>query len=136
MGNKLITKIEDRLSYLSNDLTKEMDTYLVYQNSEHPMKTYIYDKFKDKWTLRFPGATRGYIKVDENEIITEIVLYDDTVGIYKPEVRECFDKYIGMQIEIKNNLPTNRDFYHKASKNIAAAMLEHIEENNGRVNNE
>lgn len=102
MGNKLITKKEGRFSYLSNDLTKEMDKYLVYQNSKHPMNTYIYDKFKDKWTLRFPGATRGYIKVDENEVITEIVLYDDTVGIYKPEVRECFNKYIGIKIVVEN----------------------------------
>lgn len=97
MIKELLTKREGRLGYLINDLTKEIDNYLKYKDEKYPSETYIHDKYKDMWPIRYPGATRGHIKVSENDIILEIKLYEDSDGIYKHEVRECFDKYIGMK---------------------------------------
>ena len=97
----LIT-IKKRSDY-TNDLTKEMDTYRKFK-TVYTFKTYIYDKYKDMYPIRFPVATIGHIRVDENEIITEIILYKgesyDTSKIYESNVEECFEKYIGMRIVI------------------------------------
>lgn len=97
----LIT-IKKRKDY-TNDLTREMDTYLKIK-SAYSFNTYICSKYKDMYPIRYPGATRGHIRVDENEIITEIVLYKnedyDTSEIYESDIEECFKKYIGMRIVI------------------------------------
>lgn len=101
MSKDLIT-VRFRDYYL-NKLTVELDKHIVFE-SGCSFNNYIYDKIGDKWTIRYPGATRGYIRVDEEEIIQEIVLYDDkyrTDKIYKKNVRDCFDKFIGMKIVIK-----------------------------------
>lgn len=96
---ELITKC-DGYFHPTNDLTVDMDTYL-----KHPsihMKTYINeDLFEHGYAIRYPGATRGYVKFDENNIITKIELYRDGYNIdkiYKDNVRECFAKYIGMKL--------------------------------------
>lgn len=132
----LVTDVTGSLGFLVNDLTREMDTYLKYESEGYLTNNYIYDRYKDKWSIRCIGATRGYIQVDENNIIQKIELYKDSDLIYNFGIRECFKKYMGMQIGIKNNLPMNIDFSHTSSKNIAAAMLEQIAENKGRVDNE
>lgn len=100
---ELITKKESKLKDYTNDLTREMDSFLK-SNNKH-FENYIYDKFQNKWIIRYPGATRGYIEVDENDIIVDIVLYHDSMEtdkIYLPEIRECFSKYIGMKLVIEN----------------------------------
>jgi len=95
----LLTNKDEYLEY-TNDLTREMDTYLGYKKGL--ARTYIYDtKFEDCYAIRYPGATRGHIRVNDNDIITEIILYRDkynTDKIYKENVRECFKKYIGMKL--------------------------------------
>lgn len=96
---ELITKKEEYYE-LTNDLTREMDTYLKYKCK---FKTYIYISFigdKQYILIRYPGATRGNIIVDDNMIIKEINLYNDechTDKIYNSEIRDCFSKYIGMK---------------------------------------
>lgn len=95
----LLTNKDGYLEY-TNDLTREMDAYLEYK--EGRARTYIYDtKFEDCYAIRFPGVTRGYIRVNDNDIITEIVLYRDkynTDKIYTDNAKECFKKYIGMKL--------------------------------------
>lgn len=99
----LITK-KDEYIELTNNLTREMDSYYVYDKKylEH-MKTFLYPYNKNVWLIRFPGATRGRIILDDNDKIIEIELYHNehkTDEIYKPQVRECFKKYIGMKLVI------------------------------------
>ena len=100
----LIT-IKKRSDYINN-LTKEMDTYLKYK-SPYTFGTYLCGKYQGRCAIRYPGATRGHIKVDENEVIIEIVLYKgenyDTSEIYESNVEECFEKYIGMRIVINES---------------------------------
>lgn len=92
-----------------NDLTKNMDLYLVdnkkdiYDNLE--WYTYIYSnhKINNSYAIRFPGATRGHIEVSPDNIITKIVLYKNygTHKIYKENVEDCFKQYIGMKLVFK-----------------------------------
>ena len=99
----LITK-KDEYIELTNDLTREMDSYYAYDKKYlEYTRTYLYPYDKNIWLIRFPGATRGRIVLNNDGIIVEIELYDDeyrTDDIYKPEVRECFKKYIGMKLVI------------------------------------
>jgi hypothetical protein len=96
----LITKKDEYIEY-TNDLTREMDTYLKNKNAY--MKTYVYDHSLSgkTWSIRYPGATRGHIEIDENNIITNIVLYKDNMNthkIYNENIEECFKKYINMKL--------------------------------------
>lgn len=96
---KLITTFGE-FGHFENDLTKELDTYLTEQNKL--WTNYIYSTpMGDTFLIRYPGATRGYIKVDGNMVIKEVVLYESTNDIYKPEVDKCLNKYLGMKIVIK-----------------------------------
>lgn len=116
-NNDLVTKVvkNGTIPYftndLVNDLTKEMDKYLLWDKEDgppFPAHTYIYDDIRyhrkvnqDRsrdWGIRFPGATRGCIKTDKHNIITSIWLSEETGNIYKPEVVECFEKYIGKRL--------------------------------------
>lgn len=55
--------------------------------------------------IRYPGATRGHIRVDENNIVIEIKLYNMTGGvayggkIYKDGTDEKIQKFLGCKIE-------------------------------------
>lgn len=98
---ELITKKEKGYSNLVNDLTKELDDYLDF-NLKYKLNNYIYDHpFDNSWPIRYPGATRGGIRVDENNIITDIVLYEDSDDIYKKNVRDILSKYIGMKLVVE-----------------------------------
>lgn len=61
--------------------------------------------------IRFPGATRGHILINDNNIIEDIVFYKDSgifaqapnnVGVYKEEILEKTRQFIGKRIIIKN----------------------------------
>ena len=98
----LITK-KDEYIELTNDLTREMDSHYAFDKShlEH-LRTYLYPCNANLWLIRFPGATRGKV-VLKDDVIVEIELYHNehkTDEIYKPQVRECFKKYIGMKLVI------------------------------------
>lgn len=100
-----LTTIFDNRDWV-NDLTKEMDKYLIGKWPER-FCTYINepDRETDKYfAIRFPGATRGHIEVDENMIIKDIKLYDvtcfDTHILYDKKVLDILSKYIGMKLVI------------------------------------
>lgn len=102
----LITTYEQR--EWVNDLTKEMDNYLLGEWTRRYC-TYMYrpDKETEKYFgIRFPGATRGHIEVDENMIIKDIKLYTDTCFdihiLYDKKVLDILPKYIGMKLVIKS----------------------------------
>lgn len=84
------------------DLTREMDMCLNIER--HSFNTYIYhEKIDGYWLIRYPGATRGKIVVDENDVIKNIILYDNTyvARIYGYKVKNIFKKYIGKKIIIE-----------------------------------
>lgn len=93
--NILKTSIEKR-DYV-NDFTKELDSVLKYKPEGVNFNSYLYPYSDDTWVFRYPGATRGYIKIDKDSIITDIRIYEDT-NIYKPEVEDICKKYIGYKL--------------------------------------
>ena len=96
-NKKLIFK-KKRFDYVC-ELTEDMDKYIKFENPTI-FNTYIYnDKIDKYWLIRFPGATRGRITVDENEVITNIEIYRDENNIYKEETENILrEKYIGYKI--------------------------------------
>lgn len=88
--------------------TEVLKTYKEYAG----IATYVLEP--DRYTpcmyaIRFPGATRGHIEVDENNIIKDIKFYGDSgiakkephnVGIYKESIIEEVKKFIGRKIVI------------------------------------
>lgn len=53
------------------------------------------------WVIRFPGATRGRIVIDKNDIIKEICIYDDTNDIYEEGLDDELQKFIGSKLKVK-----------------------------------
>ena len=107
--NELITTYEYRDGV--NDLTRELDKYLIGEWLPF-WHTYIYEPDRETskhFGIRFPGATRGHIEVDENMIIKDIRLYNDTCfethHLYKKDVLEILSKYIGMKLIITPREP-------------------------------
>jgi hypothetical protein len=110
--NKLIsTKISDCLDGLYvNDLTKEMDKHIVEAYRNLDFETYICKPYRKANTfiylIRFPGATRGAIKTQDNKIVdiylNEVAIYDnDKLGIYDSKVVEAVKKYIGYELVLE-----------------------------------
>lgn len=102
---ELMTKKDEYIRH-TNDLTREMDNYLSDNlkkiKEQYGSRTYIEKAcVNNLYLIRHPGATRGTIVTDKNDIITDIYLNKDetnTHKIYDPRVEECFEKYIGMKI--------------------------------------
>jgi hypothetical protein len=98
----LITHRDKDTGDYTNDLTIEMDSHAEHISSF--FHTYIYDRQVNKgsWAIRFPGATRGSIFVNDEHIITKINLYEDTcftkLECYKRSVLGAIDKYVGMKL--------------------------------------
>lgn len=96
--SKLVLKKRSDGQYICN-LTKIMDDNL--KSRKTIFSTYIFEiKCDNLWLIRFPGATRGYIKVDENEIIEDIKIYKDSCIYIDIEGLEqkLKDKFLGMKI--------------------------------------
>lgn len=82
----------------TNDLTREMDKYILFDIFPDNTYTWVYrDKIKSCYVMRFFGASRACARVDENDVITDIIIYDDMKS-YKEEVKEAVKKFIGYKI--------------------------------------
>ena len=89
------------------EITDLLDEYLIESHKKHNwLRSYLCDYDNDTFCIRVPGATRGYIKLEEN-VIKEIDLYDDTafskdLGCYdekrKSELIERLNSFIGSTI--------------------------------------
>lgn len=119
----LITRFDKELDAWVNELTKEMDSYLLHAYTWGFFVTYIYEPLKTashQYVIRFPGATRGCIICDKNDIIQKIDFYEDTcynipysdknsrgkriewMGPYHSAMNHIRDKYIGRKMIIES----------------------------------
>lgn len=91
-----------------NDLTEEMDKHILHPVPKLSWKTYIYAPSfnRSHYGIRYPGATRGSVVLDEDNIITNIILYDTAVGgvigCYKDSVNEAVKQFIGRKLSFEN----------------------------------
>lgn len=94
----LYTKMTPGTFQYTNDLTQEFDENTVHSRHKS-FVTYIYNnKPKDShFILRYLGATRGVIKVDENNIIRNIKIFND-VNCYDNNIDQVIEKYKGYKI--------------------------------------
>lgn len=82
-----------------NEITDYLDKYLLkVDNCWRGYRNYIYEEpINNSWLIRVPGATRGNIIVDDNNIILEINLYEDSF-CYNREVLNNLDQFIGSKL--------------------------------------
>lgn len=90
------------------ELTKDMNNYLLpeYKSEEDPgfaLRSYLLSYKEDVYVIRVPGATRGYIKIDKNNVIIEVKFYDDNCfnkgwACFDKSLKEIENKYIGYKL--------------------------------------
>lgn len=87
-----------------NDFTRELDKHMK-REVEGAFSNYIYTerikRGENKFlvSFRYPGATRGHLELDKNDVIKDIVIYKDTRDIYQDSVDEAIKKFIGYRLE-------------------------------------
>lgn len=91
---------EDYL-FLVNDITKMLDKHL--KKEIEGFYNYIYnERFEGGiYLIRYPGATRGKVKVDENMVIEDIIIYSNTDECYEKDVRNYLNEFIGMKMVLQ-----------------------------------
>lgn len=101
---------EIRLHGMSKDeiyceITDVLNQFNIYKGETWELYICVYSK--DCLAIRGIGATRGFIKFNEDHIITEIQIYNDSYnygkhGIFKiedkPKIIEEINKFIGYKI--------------------------------------
>ena len=107
-------KYEDK--HYIGEITEFIDKYIVEKYKDDytnwSSRTYLWgleenESFKGT-AFRWPGATRGYIVLDKDNIITDIVFYPDTsfgterlIQLYDRKVEEDVKVFIGKKLVFK-----------------------------------
>lgn len=102
-GKDLVTrKSNDGFYY--NMLTDRLNYCLKSKKYPEMFNNYIYGKIDDKWVFRYPGYSTGYIQVDEDDIIVDIVVHEDTDEIYRKNVRKAMESFLGMRFVLLDDI--------------------------------
>lgn len=107
----LFIRRKDATDQYVNDLTKFMDENVSFNTHPDFCVTYMIKHSEGTMCIRFPGSTRGHVSYDDNNIITDIVLYEDTCFDrvkcndirYQKKVKYNIMKFIGYKIIIDNS---------------------------------
>lgn len=89
---------------ITNEFTKELDKH-TKGVTEGAFSNYIYSerikRGENKFlvSFRYPGATRGHLELDRNNVIKDIQIYKDSRDIYEDTVDEAVKKFIGYRLE-------------------------------------
>ena len=103
-----VTFTKDDLGYYISKITKEFDKHLKPNWKEMTREGYTSTYVMEKETfnganvipIRYPGATRGHIELDSNDVITRIVLYDtcyNIIGCYESTLKEVTSQFVGFK---------------------------------------
>ena len=90
----------------SCEITKILDDNWIQENRLENHRNYIYDSrrygFENLLIIRVPGMSTGYIKVDDNNIITECKIneyaLEDSWCHYTNDINEKLKQFVGRQI--------------------------------------
>jgi len=103
----IISKIRrsNRQKEFVNEITDFLNSILVFEiPSDSHMTNYFYEDPTPSeiggynWAFRFPGATRGYIVLDENYTIMSLKIFTDISVIYDLEKTDDFLQFVGKKI--------------------------------------
>jgi len=98
-----VKKYKDSDDYF-NEITAMLDSHLKDEWTslidKFGFSTYMMFRRHDGAAIRFPGATRGSVNFDKNQVITEVMLYTDMGTIYNESALEALKKYIGCKLII------------------------------------
>lgn len=84
---------------IRNEITLELDKMVKDSKSITGFYNYIHDEAVDgKWIIRYPGASRGHIETNNDNVITKIVIYDGATNIYSKGVDKAISKFIGTSL--------------------------------------
>lgn len=93
--------------HFTNELTDFLDEHMI--NEVHKdylgVGNYCMELDEKHIAIRYPGATRGGIEVDENNVVVNVRLYNMTGGvayggkIYKDGTDQEILKFIGYKVE-------------------------------------
>jgi hypothetical protein len=96
-------KYENSTDYV-NEITRMLDGLVVDGHKESMDKigfcTYMMFRRHDGAAIRFPGATRGHVNFDTNNVITNVAIYTDIKSIYADNALDELQKYIGTKLII------------------------------------
>lgn len=86
-------------------ITKEMDRFC--KDKCKWFRTYILiyelNEKENIYVFRLPGATRGNIKTDKNNVIKEINFYKDTFDVYQEAIVDYCKKFIDCRLIFKED---------------------------------
>lgn len=84
---------------IRNEITLELDKMVKDSKSITGFYNYIHDEAVDgKWIIRYPGASRGHIETNNDNVITKIVIYSGVTNIYSKGVDKAISKFIGTSL--------------------------------------
>lgn len=84
---------------IRNKITLELDKMVKDNKSISGFYNYIHDEAVDgKWIIRYPGASRGYIETNNDNVITKIVIHAGVTNIYSKGVDKAISKFIGTSL--------------------------------------
>lgn len=90
--------------YYTNELTEFLDAHMEFKPN-HPLTNYCMRYDDTHIAIRYPGATRGDIEIDENNVVIDVKLYNMTGGcsyggkIYKDGTDLEILKFVGYKVE-------------------------------------
>ena len=108
-----------RSEHYEGEITKFIDKYIINDAekimlSEGYIGTYLWgleenDKYRGT-AFRYPGATRGFIKLNNDNIIEDIIFYPDTCfgegrlePFYYRKIIEDIKQFIGQELVFKES---------------------------------
>ena len=98
-------KTVHRRDKLFNRITLTLDDNLKYKNNMPMPLNYIYNTpLNNRYIIRYIGASRGCIDIDDNNVITDVRIYHDkyrTDRIYNENVDELLKRFIGYELVIE-----------------------------------
>lgn len=84
---------------IRNKITLELDKMVKDSKSVTGFYNYIHDEAIDgKWIIRYPGASRGHIEINNENVITKIVIYDGVTNIYSKGADKAISKFVGTSL--------------------------------------
>ena len=115
MSNEIKVKLNSLHSSGVDDIIcKMLDDYLLFDFKQAVVDewccgTYLVHYVDNTWSIRFPGATRGHIELNERNEILEVKLYDDecfgVIGVYnvlyKNEIADKLNDLIGVEMKFE-----------------------------------